>query len=213
MNAHGVVRAVNDMYAYLHALNRASIDHGYNRLEDLMQPAGFSGLLSNVFVRSIARQFGTSVPGLAINMHHNGRPDLVPRAVYPGDAILRGEQGVEVKVVRSRSVQGHNRETGWVLIIQIGIDTVTEPIYDRQPTVVERVMVALLDETDWAFSGRSETSRRTPTASINAIGYAKLEQGSAYVRAGYAPRPPRVRKTAGAPRPRRRRASVPPAEP
>jgi hypothetical protein len=55
MTAAGIVKALNDMYAYLHALNRASIEHGYDRLEDLMQPAGFSGLLSNVFVRSIAR--------------------------------------------------------------------------------------------------------------------------------------------------------------
>src|SRR5215471_18789968 len=78
MTAEGVVKAINDAYAYLHALNKASIEHGYNRLEDLMQPAGFSGLLSNVFVRSIARQFATASPGLAINQLGGGRPDLVP---------------------------------------------------------------------------------------------------------------------------------------
>jgi hypothetical protein len=76
MTPDGVVKAVNDMYAYLHALNKASIEHGYNRLEDLMQPAGFSGLLSNVFVRSIAKQFGTAVPGLAVNQLGGGRPTL-----------------------------------------------------------------------------------------------------------------------------------------
>lgn len=74
MTAEGVVKAVNDMYAYLHALNKASIEHGYNRLEDLMQPAGFSGLLSNAFVRSIARQFGSTTPGLAVNQLGRGRP-------------------------------------------------------------------------------------------------------------------------------------------
>src|SRR3954462_2677767 len=90
VTAKGFVDAINDMYSYLHALNKASIEHGYNRLEDLMQPAGFSGLLSNVFVRSIARQFGTAVPGLAVNQHGGGRPDLVPRAKYQNDSVLQG---------------------------------------------------------------------------------------------------------------------------
>lgn len=94
MTAEGVVDAINDVYAYLHALNTASIEHGYNRLDDLMQPAGFSGLLSNVFVRSLAKSFATGTPGLAINQLGGGRPDLVPRAVYPSDSILRGDQGV-----------------------------------------------------------------------------------------------------------------------
>src|SRR5262249_47875280 len=69
MTARAVLRAINDVYAYLHALNRASVEHGYDRLEDLMQPAGFSGLLSNLFVRSVARECSTMTPGLAINQH------------------------------------------------------------------------------------------------------------------------------------------------
>jgi hypothetical protein len=52
---------------YSHALNKAGIEHGYHRLEDLMPPDGFSEPRSNVFVRSIARQFDTAVAGLAIS--------------------------------------------------------------------------------------------------------------------------------------------------
>jgi hypothetical protein len=187
MDAKGVVKAINDMYSYLHALNKASIEHGYNRLEDIMQPAGFSGLMSNIFVRSIAKQFATARPGLAINTLGKGRPDLVPRAVYENDAVLRGEEGIEVKVSRYASGwQGHNPETGWVMVIIVSVDTVTEPVYDRAPMHVDRVVVANLDEEDWNFSGRSATSRRTPTASINATGYAKLAKGEVYLRAGLA---------------------------
>ena len=186
ITAVGIVNAINDMYAYLHALNNASVEHGYSRLDDMMQPAGFSGLLSNVFVRSLARAFGSSTPGLAINQWGRGRPDLVPRAVYPNDAVLRGDQGIEVKVSGYGSGwQGHNPETGWICIVQVAIDRIAEPVYERLPTIVDRVMIANLVESDWTFSGRSATSRRTPTASINGDGYRKLEQGGVYVRAGF----------------------------
>jgi len=64
MTATGIVAGVNDLYAYLQALNRASIEHGYERLEDIMLPAGFSGLLSELFVRAIAKELATALPGV-----------------------------------------------------------------------------------------------------------------------------------------------------
>ena len=181
MTTAGILAVVNDLYAYLHALNRASIEHGYGRLEDLMQPAGFSGLLSQLVVYSLARQFHSANPGLAVNEYPNGRPDLVPRAMYPSDSVLNGAEGIEVKVSRSSSSwQGHNPEAGWILIVQVAVDLATQPVYDRSPTTVERVFVAQLTETDWSFAGRGAGSRRTPTASINLAGRAKLAQGLVY---------------------------------
>lgn len=183
MHADGVVGAINELYAYLYALNRTSVDHGYDRLEDLMQPAGFSGLLSNLVVQALAKHFNNANPGLAANQRKNGRPDLVPRAHYPDDAVLRGDEGVEVKVSRQPSGwQGHNPESGWIMIVQISVDLETQPIYDRAPTIVEAVYIGHLDESDWTFSGRSTTSRRTPTASINRQGVQKLQQGLVYSR-------------------------------
>ncbi len=194
MTGAGIVAGINDIYAYLHALNAASIEHGYNRLEDLMQPAGFSGLLSNLMVRTLAREFANATPGLAINQHGNGRPDLVPRALYPNDYVLHGAEGVEVKVSRASSGwQGHNAEIGWLMIVQADIDIETAPVYDRAPTTVARIMLAKLEEADWTFSGRSGASRRTPTASVNRVGRSKLEQGILYDRHGVwlpAPQPP-----------------------
>jgi hypothetical protein len=55
-------------------------------------------------------------------------------------------------------------------------------VYDRAPTTIDRVAVAELEETDWTFSGRTGTSRRTPTASINKVGRAKLDAGTIYRR-------------------------------
>lgn len=175
--------AINDLYAYLHALNRASIEHGYDRLEDIMLPAGFSGLLSELFVRAVAKQHAHAVPGVTRNQRAGGRPDLVPRAHYPGDAIHRGDEGIEVKASgHATSWQGHNPETGWLMVVQIAIDRETAPVYDRAPTIVERLLIAKLVDADWTYSGRGEASRRTPTASINKQGREKLAAGAVYQR-------------------------------
>ncbi len=188
MTADGTVAGINEIYAYLHALNRASIDHGYPRLVDLMQPAGFSGLLSQLLAHAIARQFANAAPGLVVNQFPNGWPDLVPRALYATDAIQHGDEGVEVKVSRFQtSWQGHNPERGWIMIAQVSVDRETQPVYDRVPTTFERLMLARLELGDWTFAGRGSRSRRTPTASINQTGREKLLRGIVYRRGGAPP--------------------------
>ena len=187
MDAVGVVAAINDLYAYLHALNRASIQYGYDRLEDIQLRAAFSGLVSEIMVRSLAASMSNRVPGLARNQYPNGHPDLVPRAMYPGDAVQNGDAGVEVKAARNpTSIQAHNTGEGWYAVIEFSCDVKTLPIYDREPTIIRRVRIAYLEHTDWSFSGRSETSRRTPTASITRGGRAKLDAGTVYVLGGSA---------------------------
>lgn len=54
LTAAGLVGAMRELHAYLHAINTASVEYGYGRLEDFMQPAGFSSLVSNV-IRHVAR--------------------------------------------------------------------------------------------------------------------------------------------------------------
>jgi hypothetical protein len=114
MDARGVVAAINDLYAYLHAINGASVQYGYDRLEDIQLRAAFSGLISEIMVRSLAFSMGNRVPGLARNLYPNGHPDLIPRAMYPGDAVQNGDEGVEVKAARNpTSIQAHNTGEGW----------------------------------------------------------------------------------------------------
>lgn len=187
MDAAGVVSAINDLYAYLHAMNRASIEYGYDRLEDVQLRAAFSGLVSEIMVRSLASSMANRVPGLARNLYPNGHPDLVPRAMYPGDAVQNGDEGVEVKAARNpTSIQAHNTGEGWYAVVEFSCDVETLPVYEREPTIIRRVRIAYLQHEDWSFSGRSPTSRRTPTASITRAGRAKLDEGTVYVRGGQA---------------------------
>lgn len=182
VTAGAIVEAVNEVYGYRHALNDAGVESGYGRLEELIHPpANFSGFLSNVFVQAVADRTKSAKPGLAVNRHHNGRPDLVPRAVYEGDAVHRGAAGIEVKASRSkRSYQGHNVESGWLMVLRFRMDDQTEPKYEREPTTVVAVMLAKLEDADWNFSGRGPGSRRTPTASVNRSGLRKLRAGTIY---------------------------------
>lgn len=185
MDAAGVVSAINDLYSYLHAINRASIEYGYDRLEDVQLRAAFSGLVSEIMVRSLAASMSNRVPGLARNLYPNGHPDLIPRAAYPGDAVQNGDEGVEVKAARNpTSIQAHNTGEGWYCVVEFSCDVITTPVYDREPTIIRRVRIAYLEHPDWSFSGRSPTSRRTPTASIVRTGQEKLNAGTIYIRGG-----------------------------
>jgi len=49
-----------------------------------------------------------------------------------------------------------------------------------KPFRFKAVYVAKLEEEDWTFSGRSETSRRTITASINQRGVEKMKSNWLY---------------------------------
>ncbi len=49
-----------------------------------------------------------------------------------------------------------------------------------KPFAFKAVYAARLAEDDWTFSGRSETSRRTITASVTRIGVKKMKENWIY---------------------------------
>jgi hypothetical protein len=115
--------------------------------------------------------------------------------MYPEDKCLRGDDGIEVKASRrSTGWQGHNKESGWLMMCQYSVDIETEPTEMREPTGVVRVLCARLDESDWSFSGRKEGSRRTATATI---ANAKLIASVVYLDPAYAVAPRKKRAVEG----------------
>lgn len=159
-------------------MNKFLVDKGYDRFEETLAGATYSGVISELIVQSLSKQSAT----LVANQWHNGRPDLVPVGQYGDKGVLRGDDGVEVKASRYESGwQGHNLESGWIMIFQYRIDLDTHPVVDREPTRFERVLCARLEEDDWSFSGRREGSRRTITASIRKSGTDKLAAKPIYL--------------------------------
>jgi hypothetical protein len=192
LRASEIKAAIDDIYDFLYNVNRFLIERGWDRLEETLSAATFSGVLSELVVEGVSKRSSTIIK----NQYHNGRPDLVPRNMYEGDGCHRGAEGIEVKASRwSNGWQGHNVEDGWIMICQYYIDRDTRPTENRSPTRIDRVMCAQLSEDDWSFSGRREGSRRTPTASIRRSGVLKLEANAVYLDPTYEPRPTPRRKT------------------
>lgn len=178
-----VKAAINAAYDLLHDLNVFLVSRGYSRLEDLLLGNAFAGFLSEVLVKSLADHSSA----LVRNTYVGGYPDLILPGVYPDNAVLKATEGIEVKASKQRGGwQGHNPEEGWIMVFRYTIDTETIPIEDREPTEVVEVLAARLEMSDWSFSGRSETSRRTITASINRYGMQKLRANPIYRHPAYA---------------------------
>jgi hypothetical protein len=169
--------ALEEIYNFLHDINSFLVGKGYERLEEIILGNSLSGFISELVVKRI----GANSRLLAPNQKIGGHPDLIPRGQYPGDSALRAEDGIEVKTsIQSGGWQGHNPERSWILIVQYSVDVLTEPVWDRRPSEILKVMCALLEESDWNFSGRVGASRRTPTASILKSGTMKLHDNAVY---------------------------------
>jgi len=117
------------------------------------------------------------------NQYHNGHPDLIPAGVFPNDSIQYAHEGIEIKGSRHASGwQGHNPEAVWLMVFNFDSKTSRDEGLNIPPKSFRFVGVyaAKLEESDWTFSGRSETSRRTITASVNRSGVEKMRGSAVY---------------------------------
>jgi hypothetical protein len=164
--------AMQDFLNFIGFINHQLRTQRMTRLESLLMPASFSGIVSEF----VASQLPAHCPDLVRNRRHNGRPDLLPKGFYADDAILNGQEGIEIKASRyQRGWQGHNAEAGWLMIFCFESNTSSgRTIQAPMPFRFTFVACAYLTAEDWSFSGRSATSRRTITASVTRTGYAKL---------------------------------------
>lgn len=129
--------ALDDIYDFLYNVNRFLVEKGWDRLEEMLSAATFSGVMSELVVEGISKRSATVIK----NQYHNGRPDLIPRGMYEQDSCLRGEDGIEVKASRwSNGWQGHNIENGWIMICQYNIDLAASAVESRAPTKIDRVL-------------------------------------------------------------------------
>jgi len=83
-------------------------------------PAGFSSIVGEFMNLTIPRYCANLVK----NKYHNGHPDLIPRGIFPNDAVQYAHEGIEVKGSRRGSGwQGHNPESVWLMVFQFDSNT------------------------------------------------------------------------------------------
>jgi hypothetical protein len=135
------------------------------RLESFLMPANFSSMVGEFMASAIPKHCKT----VFRNTYHNGHPDIVPANTYPQNAIQHGPEGIEIKGSRNpRGWQGHNAEETWLMVYVFDCNSSRDAGLgvDPKPFRFVKVVGAKLLKSDWQFSGRSATSRRTITASV-----------------------------------------------
>jgi len=166
-----VQRAMADFLGFL---NRQLNTRELQRLESFLMPANFSSMVGEFMSATIPKYCRT----LAKNTYHNGHPDLVPAGKFERDACQHGTEGVEIKASRHTSGwQGHNAEDAWLMVFVFDANSARDASQGigPKPFGFLKVVGAQLAKSDWAFSGRSATSRRTITASVTRSGFEKME--------------------------------------
>ena len=167
--------AMSDFVDFLGLLNGQLYANNMPRMESIVMPANFSSMVGEFMISAISKH----CPGLTKNMYHNGHPDLLPANQFPNNSSQHASVGIEVKASRySKGWQGHNPEDTWLMVFVFDSNRPEDPV--RNPPIAPmpfrfaRVVGARLKESDWNYSGRSATSRRTITASVNPSGYNKM---------------------------------------
>lgn len=168
------MRAMEDFIDFLGFINRQTHAKKTPRLESFLMPASFSSLVSEFMNINIPKYCSALVK----NRYHNGHPDLIPADRFPDDAVQYSDEGIEIKASRGkRGWQGHNPEDVWLMVFHFDSNTAADEYkgIDPKPFCFKGVYAAKLVKEDWNFSGRSATSRRTITASVNRRGYEKMK--------------------------------------
>ena len=173
--------AMQDFLDILGFLNSQLNSRNLQRLETMLMSATFSSMVGEFCIAAMPKY----CPALVKNQYHNGHPDLLPAGQYVGDSVQYGHEGIEIKTSRyQRGWQGHNAEASWLMVFTFTANRETDAKKGIHPMPFrfDGVYGAPLEEKDWTFSGRSEGSRRTITASVNPSGYAKMANNWIYRR-------------------------------
>jgi hypothetical protein len=172
-------QAMQDFLDFLGFINTQLYTKQIPRLESFLMPANFSSMVGEFIIAAIPKY----CPTLAKNTYHNGHPDLLPKGAFANDSMLHADKGIEIKGSRyMKAWQGHNAEACFLTVVVFDSSRPTDVANHVAPVPFSFVKVvgAQLTKEDWKFSGRSETSRRTITASVTDAGCAKMEANWMY---------------------------------
>lgn len=199
LTAQQIYKSMWDYVDFLTFMNKQLIHKGIPRLETFLMPASFSSMVGEFMNVRIPLHCNAIVK----NRYHNGHPDLVPNGHFENNAVLHDTVGIEVKASRNRQGwQGHNPENVWLMVFIFEANSANDEAFavragvdpEPKPFRFVEVLGAQLEEDDWQFSGRSETSRRTITASVKNTGFDKMNANWIYRDPDFQPLVKRARK-------------------
>jgi hypothetical protein len=165
-------KAMNDFIEFITLIDTQLHARGMDRFENMLMQANFSSIVGEL----IASRIPKHCPTIVKNKYHNGHPDLLPAGKYPNNAAQHaGKDGIEIKASRYlKSWQGHNAENVWLMVFVFQSGREGPKVKGTPAFKFLLVVGAMLKKSDWLFAGRSDTSRRTITASVTKIGASKM---------------------------------------
>lgn len=176
--------SMSEFIDFLGFINQQLYTKGIRRFESMLMPANFSSMVGEFMNSNIPKY----CPTIAKNQYHNGHPDLVPKGLFPNDAIQHAEEGIEIKGSRYlKGWQGHNPENAWLMVFVFDSNRPADDFKSIKPKPFRfiKVVGARLSKDDWKFSGRRIGSRRTITASVLSSGYDKMMANWIYKAPGF----------------------------
>ncbi|RLT38487.1 MAG: hypothetical protein DWI57_11935 [Chloroflexi bacterium] len=179
LTVENVRQAMTEFLEFLGFINQQLHTKNLPRMEGFLMPANFSSIVGEFMNLTIPKYCSS----LVRNQYHNGHPDLIPAGMFADDSIQYAHEGIEIKGSRhSSGWQGHNPEAVWLMVFTFDSNTSRDSGLGISPKSFRfaGVYAAKLEEKDWNFSGRSETSRRTITASVNRSGVEKMRGNLIY---------------------------------
>jgi hypothetical protein len=101
--------------------------------------------------------------------------------LLPGDSVFHPPEGIKASRHLS-GWQGHNPEDVWLAVFVFDANSSRDVAQGVEPRPFRflKVIGARLTKDDRQFSGRSDTSRRTITASVRRSGFEKMEANWIY---------------------------------
>ena len=164
--------AMQDVYDFFFDVNSRLTERSLSRLDDMMRPAGLSGLVSDMLTSSLARH----ARALTENQYHNGHPDLILSGRHPNNAVQSGADGVEVKATRKPggAVDTHGARDQWLCVFVHRVDNETEPASERKPLTFTEVYLGQVVVDDFRRNPRGELGTRTAT--LHKEGIRKLRE-------------------------------------
>jgi hypothetical protein len=161
---------------FFYDVNRGLVQRGLLRLDDMLRPAIMSGVLSDMLTASLAKHSRT----LAVNLYHNGHPDLLVSGVYPDNKVKAGSEGVEIKTTRKAggAVDTHGARDQWMCVFVYDVDNSTEPARERAPMTVTEIYLGEVSKEDFRKNQRGELGTRTAT--LHKRGIEKLRTNWVY---------------------------------
>lgn len=179
LEVHHVRAAMQEFLDFLGFVNGQLYGRGTQRLESMLMQANFSSMVGEYMKASIPKY----CPTLAANRYHNGHPDLIPINAFNNDMAQHADEGIEIKGSRYLTGwQGHNEEDTYLMVFCFDSSRPVDAAEGILPRPFRFLQVAAgrLVKADWKFAGRSETSRRTITATVTKAACQRMVANAVY---------------------------------